>query len=88
MVANKKVAKPIRYHTFGFINCMDSNNGIFGNQLMFKYATKKQNKPPPINPSIDLFVKGNLSEIVFKNYNSINRHIKLPKKENNGLNRK
>lgn len=32
------------------------------------------------NPSIDLFVKGNLSEIVFKNYNSINKHIKLPKK--------
>lgn len=32
------------------------------------------------NPSIDLFVKGNLSEIIFKNYNSINKHIKLPKK--------
>ena len=32
------------------------------------------------NPSIDLFVKGNLTEIIFKNYNSINKHIKLPKK--------
>lgn len=32
------------------------------------------------NPSIDLFVKGNLSEIIFKNYNSVNKHIKLPKK--------
>jgi ADP-heptose:LPS heptosyltransferase len=33
-----------------------------------------------LNPSIDLFTKGNLSEIVFKNYHSIDKHIKLPKK--------
>lgn len=32
------------------------------------------------NPSIDLFVKGNLTEIIFKNYNAVNKHIKLPKK--------
>ncbi|WP_291137874.1 glycosyltransferase family 9 protein [Flavobacterium sp. UBA7663] len=32
------------------------------------------------NPSIDLFVKGNLSEVIFKNYNAVNKHIKLPKK--------
>lgn len=37
------------------------------------------------NPSIDLFVKGNLSEIIFKNYDSINKHIKLPKKPFNNL---
>lgn len=33
-----------------------------------------------IKPSIDLFTKGSLSEIVFKNYHSIDKHIKLPKK--------
>ena len=37
------------------------------------------------NPSIDLFVKGNLSEIIFKNYDSINKYIKLPKKPFNNL---
>lgn len=54
-------------------------NHRLGNLILITPLIKEIESIFP-NPSIDLFVKGNLSEIIFKNYNSINKHIKLPKK--------
>lgn len=50
-----------------------------GNQLLITPLIQEVSKLFP-NATIDLFVKGNIAPILFKNYPNINQIIKLPKK--------
>lgn len=54
-------------------------NGRLGNQLLLTPLVKEISENFP-NCKIDLFVKGNLSRILFKNYPNVDRIIRLPGK--------
>ena len=54
-------------------------NHRLGNQLLISPLVQEVSDVFP-NAKIDLFVKGNVALILFKNYESIDRIIRLPKK--------
>jgi len=54
-------------------------NGRLGNLLLITPLVKEVSETFP-NSKIDLFVKGNLAPILFKNYEQVDRYIKLPGK--------
>lgn len=54
-------------------------NHRLGNQLLISPLVQEVSEVFP-NAKIDLFVKGNVALILFKNYESIDRIIRLPKK--------
>ena len=54
-------------------------NHRLGNLLLITPIIQEIEKIFP-EASVDLFVKGFLSEVIFKNYKSINKHIILPRK--------
>ncbi|WKL43080.1 glycosyltransferase family 9 protein [Flavobacterium sp. ZE23DGlu08] len=54
-------------------------NQRLGNQLLMTPLVQEVINTFP-NSKIDLFVKGNLAPIIFKNYSNINKIIQLPKK--------
>ena len=59
-------------------------NHRLGNLLLITPLLQEISETYP-NAKIDLFVKGNLAPLVFKNYNNINRIIQLPKKPFNDI---
>ncbi|WP_221389956.1 glycosyltransferase family 9 protein [Dyadobacter sp. NIV53] len=80
-IGTSSVGKPVGQKEISEIKrvLISRPNHRLGNLLLITPLLQEISETLP-NSTIDLFVKGTLSPLVFKNYDNINRIIQLPKK--------
>lgn len=79
-IGTSSVGKPVGQKEISEIKrvLISRPNHRLGNLLLITPLLQEISETLP-NSTIDLFVKGTLSPLVFKNYDNINRIIQLPK---------